>query len=256
MRRLYGYAHDVFVAAAVCPHPPLLVPEVAGRAAPELDDLRTACTTAVTAMLEADPDAVVCVGDGPRLGRYDESDGGTLAPYGVDVRAGGSGSSDLPLALTIGAWLLDRAAWTGPRRYFALPQETTGPDCGQMGEKVSAADLRVGVLAMGDGSARRSTSAPGYLDDRAEPFDAEVARALSEPDLRWLADALPPVACAELWVAGRTAWQFLAGAATQTPQDTGPDTEPTTGLITGLTARMHYDAAPYGVGYLVADWTT
>ena len=23
-----------------------------------------------------------------------------------------------------------------------------------------------------------------------------------------------------------------------------------------LEARMHYDAAPYGVGYFVADWTT
>src|SRR3990170_3172332 len=121
MRRLYGYAHRVFAAAAVCPHPPLLVPEVAQGAAPELDDLRTACTAAVTAMLEAQPDAVVCVGDGPQLGRYDESDGGTLRPYGVAARAGGGGSDDLPLALTIGAWLLDNAAWTGPRRIVQQP---------------------------------------------------------------------------------------------------------------------------------------
>jgi hypothetical protein len=243
MGRLYGYAHRVFVAAAVCPHPPLLVPEVAQRAAPELDDLRTACTTAVTAMLEAQPDAVVCVGDGPRLGRYDEADGGTLRPYGVDVRAGGTDSDDLPLALTLGAWLLDRAAWTGPRRCFALPSETTATECVEMGQKIAAADLRVGVLAMGDGSAKRGSGAPGYHDERAEPFDAEVARALAGADAQWMADALPPMACAELWVAGRTAWQFLAGAATQIPQGAG------------LSARMHYDAAPYGVGYFVADWT-
>jgi hypothetical protein len=244
MRRLYGYAHRVFVAAAVCPHPPLLVPEVAQRAASELDDLRAACTAAVTAMLDTGPDAVVCVGDGPRLGRYDESDGGTLRPFGVDVRAGGDASDDLPLALTVGAWLLDRSAWTGPRRYFALPQETTAPECVETGQKIAAAGLRVGVLAMGDGSAKRGTRAPGYVDERAEPFDAEVARALAEADCGWLADALPPIACAELWVAGRAAWQFLAGAATQVRQGTE------------LAARVDYDAAPYGVGYVVARWTT
>jgi hypothetical protein len=218
----------VFVAAAVCPHPPLLAPPVARQAAAELDDLRTACTAAVAGMLESAPDVVICVGDGPTLRTYDEHDGGTLRGFGVDLHTGGDGSEGLPLALTMGAWLLDRAAWSGPRRYFALPQETTPQECVEMGQKIAAADLRVGVLAMGDGSARRSTQAPGYLDDRAEPFDAAVAQALAGADLEWLS--------------GRQAWQFLAGAATQTAHDTA------------VAARMHYDAAPYGVGYLVAGW--
>jgi hypothetical protein len=233
----------VFAAAAVCPQPPLMVPAVAQRSAHELDRLRTVCTAAVTAMLESAPDVVVCVGDGPQLSTYDESAGGTLREYGVDTCAGGA-TGELPLALTIGAWLLDRVAWRGPRRYFAIPQETTPEECVEMGEKVAGADLRLGVLAMGDGSAKRSTTAPGYLDARAGPFDSEVARALAAPDLTWLAQGLTPLACAELWVAGRPAWQFLAGAAAQTERGTR------------LEARMHYDAAPYGVGYFVADWTT
>ena len=223
----------------------MMLPEVAQRSTHQLDRLRTACTAAVTAMLESAPDVVICVGDGPHLSRYEESAGGTLREYGVDVRAGG-GTVALPLALTIGAWLLDRVAWRGPRRYFAIPQETTPEECVEMGQRIAAADLRVGVLAMGDGSAKRSTTAPGYLDDRAGPFDADVARALAAPDLTWLAEGIPPLACAELWVAGRTAWQFLAGAA-QSAQ-TVPDAH--------VEARMHYDAAPHGVGYLVADWTT
>jgi len=233
----------VFAAAAVCPQPPLLLPEMAQRSTPELDRLRAACMAAVTTMLEAAPDVVVCVGDGPRLYRYDESAGGTMREYGVDVTAGGS-TAELPLALTLGAWLLDQVAWRGPRRYCAVPQERTPQECVEMGEKVAGADLRVGVLAMGDGSAKRSTAAPGYLDERADPFDTEVARALAAPDLTWLAQGIPPLVCAELWVAGRPAWQFLAGAATQTAQDER------------VLARMHYDAAPYGVGYFVADWTT
>jgi len=234
----------VFVSAAVCPQAPLLLPEIAQRSTHELERLRTACTAAVTAMLECGPDVVICVGEGPRLDSYDESAGGTLREFGVDVHAGGQ-TAELPLSLTVGAWLLDHVGWPSPRRYFAIPQERMPEECVEMGEKIAAADVRVGVLAMGDGSARRSTTAPGYLDERAGPFDTEVARALAGPDLTWLAQGLPPLACAELWVAGRPAWQFLAGAATQkTPGGAH------------VAARMRYDAAPFGVGYFVADWTT
>lgn len=231
----------MLAAAAVCPHPPLLVPEVARSTTAPIDELRAACTTAVGELLAAAPDVVVCVGDGPDLRRYDESDGGTLRGYGVDVRAGGNGSDDLPSALTLGAWLLDRAGWSGPRRYIAMPRETTAEQCRDLGETTVSADLAVGVLAMGDGSAKRGEHAPGYLDDRAEPFDAAVAKALAGPDPTWLADHVAPVACAELWVAGRQAWQFLAGAAS-TPGGR-------------LAAHLHYDAAPFGVGYFVATWT-
>ncbi|GAB3872605.1 hypothetical protein GCM10027610_138320 [Dactylosporangium cerinum] len=41
-------------AAAVCPHPPMLVPEVAAGAAGELDDLRAACRAAVAHLDTAD----------------------------------------------------------------------------------------------------------------------------------------------------------------------------------------------------------
>lgn len=232
----------MFVAAAVCPHPPLLAPRVARQASGELDGLRSACSAAVASVLEAAPDVVICVGDGPAMRTFDEHDGGTLRGFGVDLHTGGDRSESLPLALTMGAWLLDRAGWTGPRRYLALPQETTPQECVETGQKIAAADLRIGVLAMGDGSARRSTTAPGYLDGRAEPFDTAVAQALAAADVEWLSDALSPVVCAELLVAGRPAWQFLAGAATQTAHDDA------------VTARMYYEAAPYGVGYLVAGW--
>jgi hypothetical protein len=234
----------VFVSAAVCPHPPLLVPEVAQQPAAELDDLRRACDEAVAAMLGALPEVVVVAGDGPQMHRYDETDGGTLRGLGVDVRAGGAGSDALPLAHTLGAWLLDRAGWTGPRRYLALPRETTPAQCVETGQKTAAAGLRVAVLAMGDGTARRSEQAPGYLDGRAAPLDAEIARALAGPDLAWLGENPPPVACADLWVAGRQAWQFLAGAASQVEGGEPVD------------ASVGYDAAPYGVGYFVATWAT
>ena len=52
------------VAAAVLPHPPLLVPELAGAAAPELAPLRAACHEALSAVVAA-ADLTILIGDGP-----------------------------------------------------------------------------------------------------------------------------------------------------------------------------------------------
>ena len=52
------------IAAAVCPHPPLLVPEVAAGAASELDDLRAACLAAIEHLSAADHLVVVHEGTG------------------------------------------------------------------------------------------------------------------------------------------------------------------------------------------------
>jgi hypothetical protein len=52
----------VLVAAAVCPHTPLLVPALAGAAQTELYDLRSACHAAVAALRDTGPDLLVVVG--------------------------------------------------------------------------------------------------------------------------------------------------------------------------------------------------
>jgi hypothetical protein len=89
---------------------------------------------------------------------------------------------------------------------------------------------------MGDGSARRSIKAPGYVDDRAGGFDAAVAAALAEgPEA---VAALDGALAGELLAAGWPAWQVLAGAAAGSAWDTA----------------VSYDDAPYGVGYVVARW--
>ena len=72
------------VAAAVLPHPPLLVAELAGAAAAELDPLRAACRQALTAVTEA-ADLTVVVGDGPVWGVPEPSAPGSFHPYGADV---------------------------------------------------------------------------------------------------------------------------------------------------------------------------
>jgi len=231
----------VFVAGAVCPHPPLIVPQVARGAASELDDLRTACRAAIKTIVAAAPDMIICFASDPGLERveqYGPDAGGSLRRYGVEVSVGGNGER-LGLGLTVGAWLLDGAGWDGRRTHIGLPLGG-GFDAGS---DLAAGTTAVGVLAIGDGSAKRSHQAPGYFDERAAAFDAEVVRALSSADLEWFATHPDAGLAAELWCTGGPAWQALAGAATQAPAGAG------------IVGDIGYDAAPYGVGYVVGTWS-
>ncbi|CAM5284348.1 putative protein OS=Streptomyces glaucescens OX=1907 GN=SGLAU_24940 PE=4 SV=1 [Streptomyces glaucescens] len=110
--------------------------------------------------------------------------------------------------------------------------------CIEVGRDIAGRAGRVALLVMGDASACRTVKAPGYLDARAEPFDAQVARALGAADVAALR-ALDTGLARELKVSGRAPWQVLAGAA----QDAG------------LSGALLYEDAPYGVGYVVAAWS-
>ena len=218
---------------AFCPQPPLLLPAVAGTPSPELGELRAAVSAAVQALLEQRPEVVVVVGDGADGLRFGPGDAGDLRGLGVDlelpfagwVRPGGSRT---PVAHLIGAWLLDQAGHGGSRL-------GVGPD--DLGTALSDVPGPVGVLAMGDGSARRSEKAPGYLDPAAGPFDAAVAAALAAGDTAALA-ALDPAEGERLLAAGVPVWRAVGAALDGRP----------------VVARLRYDDAPYGVGYLVAEW--
>jgi hypothetical protein len=219
----------VLTSAAVCPHPPLLLPQVAGGAAPELDGLRAACAEAVRRL---SGDLVVVVGSGPQTRDFGEDAAGSLRPYGPDVTVG-SGDPVLPLSLTIGRWLLGER----PALYRSVADDATEESCARLGAELAGLAASVALLVMGDGSACRTERAPGYLDERAEGFDAGVARALAEADTGALS-GIDPALAAELHAAGRAPWQVLAGAA----------------CGSRLTGTLLADEAPYGVGYLVASW--
>src|SRR6185437_6910436 len=77
----------MLVAAAVCPCPPLLVPEVAAGAAPELDALRAACLDAIGVLAAARPDRLVVLGptDEAGSGPYPQGAIGSFRGFGVDL---------------------------------------------------------------------------------------------------------------------------------------------------------------------------
>ncbi|MGY4769292.1 class III extradiol dioxygenase subunit B-like domain-containing protein [Kribbella sp. CWNU-51] len=225
------------VAAAVCPHPPLLVPEVASGAAPDLDDLRAACLAAIDQLSTAS--SVLVVGAAAARATYPAAAGGSFGPYGAPGVRIGTGDPVLPLSLAVGGWLLEQTkAAQLPRAYVAVPVDATAAECRQLGQEIADGNDRIGLLVMGDGSARRSEHSPVHLHPRAEIFDTTVATALQHRDLDVL-NALDPDLAAELHAAGRAPWQVLAGAL----------------MATSLTGDLTYHAAPYGVGYFVASFT-
>ncbi|MEU8513067.1 hypothetical protein AB0C76_15980 [Kitasatospora sp. NPDC048722] len=232
----------MLVAAAVCPCPPLLVPEVAAGAASELDALRAACDEALAALVAAGPELVVVVGAGPGAEVWTEGGAGSFHRYGVPLVAklpgGRVEGPQLAPSLTVGAWLLERAGVTLPTHACAVPEDAPADRMLGLGQGLAGLADRVALLVLGGGSACRTVKAPGYLDERAEGYDAALAAALGSADLPALA-ALDAALAAELKADGRAPWQVLAGAAEGA----------------GLTARLGYQDAPYGVGYFVASWS-
>ncbi|MFB7053755.1 class III extradiol dioxygenase subunit B-like domain-containing protein [Streptomyces vinaceus] len=235
----------MLVAAAVCPAPPLLVPDVAAGAAPELADARTACSDALAVLAASRPDLLVVVGaaDQDHRGPYPQGSRGGFHGFGVgaDVQLGDGeeGPRLLPPSLAVGAWLLRRARWgAAPVEGLGVGEPLEAARCLETGRELAAREERVALLVMGDGSACRTLKAPGYLDERAAAFDAAAGRALAAADTASLA-ALDAGLAQELQAAGRAPWQVLAGAAEGA----------------GLDGRLLYEDAPYGVGYFVAAWS-
>jgi hypothetical protein len=264
------------VAVAVCPHPPLLVPELAPGDDAILSELRAACAAAVDRLADAAPTELYVIGAGTGATRiHPPGSRGSFTGYGPAVEvtfSGGTATAEapagetpatevsprnvspdgLPLALLAGGWLAARSGLAGlPTTGVAVPADLAPDECAALGREIAgttsggaAADpapadptARRALLVMGDGSARHSEHAPAHLDPRAEAFDATVAGALETADTGSLA-RLDPTLAAELAAQGRAAWQVLAGAA-----GTGR-----------WTASLDYAASPFGVGYFVATW--
>jgi hypothetical protein len=227
----------VIARAVLCPSPPLLARELTGRAI-VLPELRDACAAAVAHLVKADSDVVAVVGAGAGTATWDADGRLDVPSYGPSAGKT-TGTRALPLALGLGAMLLDNAGYAGPRLLQAVGEDEPPPSCLRLGESLAAVSPRVGLLIVGDGSARRGPSAPGHFDERARPFDAEVARAICGGDMAALA-ALDPALARELMATGRPAWQVLAGALGFAPESSPPS------------AEILYADDPFGVAYIVA----
>src|SRR5512132_1170868 len=187
------------VAAAVLPHPPLLVPELAGTAAPELDPLRAACHQALAAVVAA-AGLTIVVGDGPVWAVPEPSALGSFGPYGADLQVTLPALTDLdlpalppparlpelPLSLAVAAHLLAGLDPPPARLFAATVPASLGPGAAAaIGRALTAATRDgsagsgpAGLVVMGDLSACRTEQAPGAFRAEAADLDASVSEAL------------------------------------------------------------------------------
>jgi hypothetical protein len=234
----------MLIAAAVCPHPPLLIPEATGDPGardPELGGLRTACRQAVDALLAERPDLIALVGASEHTAEYPAQAPGRLHDFGVPLTIGqANGERALPLSLTIGKWLL-AGRETPPTAWWGVEAGAPPAECLQLGEKLAELAPRVALLALGDGPGRRARAAPAAADPEADRYDDRVAGALAAADPQALA-ALDPRYDGPLEIAGRAAWQVLAGAAGDEQSHAA------------FHAELRYRGVPFEVSYVVASW--
>ncbi len=210
--------------------------------------LRSAVLDIVRAFAAVTGDwTVVGVGAGDRT--FGPETVGTFRGFGVDVRVGLSraavagtrpADAELPLAVLIGGWLRGQVAPDAVAEARIVPADAPAEHCQETGAKLRAEldgdDEARGVLVVADGAATLSVKAPGYLDERARPVQDRLDHALSAGD-RAALRALDPGLCSELGLAGRPAYQVLAGLFGADP------------LV-----ETRYCDAPFGVGYHVSLW--
>ncbi|HEV8425189.1 MAG TPA: hypothetical protein VGS14_08380 [Actinomycetes bacterium] len=143
-------------AAAFLPHPPLLVPALAGAAAPELDPLRHACRLALEAVIAA-AGTTVLIGDGPVWGVPNAAATGSFRPYGADLEVvlpalldldltdlpEPARLADLPLSLAVAAYLLAGLDTPPARLLAATAPASLGPGAAAtIGRHLAAAAQR------------------------------------------------------------------------------------------------------------------
>ncbi|WP_420040151.1 class III extradiol ring-cleavage dioxygenase family protein [Gordonia sp. MP11Mi] len=233
---------------AIVPSAPLLVPELSGRDATEVVEVRAAVLDAARSLGAAAHSWIAIGVDGPpRL----------FSAFGVDVPVavspsrrtpdaglGGTGSEadPMPLAMLIACWCRGQADAAVELRRVVVDSDATGDDAYRIGVElaatIAAAPEPIGVLVVADGATALSPSAPGGGDrESAHRLQHLIDTSVAAGDVDQLA-ALDVNACELDGVTSRAVFATLAGLCADLDVD----------------ACLRYAGAPYGVGYTVATW--
>jgi hypothetical protein len=147
-------------------------------------------------------------------------------------------AADLPLSLTIGAWLIRAAGWTGAADGLAVNvAPDSASDAVGAGKELRDSAMDVGLVVIGDGSARLTTASPGYVHPGAQRRQRDVEAAFSRGDAQYLLD-VDPLRATELMASGRAPWQLAAASLGEAP----------------LRVPVFATDDRYGVGYVAAAW--
>jgi len=157
---------------------------------PPPDEVRRPALLAIGEMLNAQPEIVIVIAEGPRDEVFEDHTSLHLHRLG-GMRDDSSNARSLPIPLAIGAALLQDAGWSGPVEFHSV-----ATNANVLGEQITSDPRNVGLLLLANGSACSSVAAPGSLHPDAHGFNAdflEFLRSPSEPQL----SRLSQVACAD-----------------------------------------------------------
>src|SRR5712691_7241757 len=132
----------MIVAAAVCPSPPLLIPELTG-AQQVATELRRACHASVAELTAAAPEVIALVGAAERTRTWNGAATFDLARFAPRLSAGAGqgpdpGPAGLPSALGVGNWLLDQAGCQVIRVLQSVAQDEAPARCADIGARLAA----------------------------------------------------------------------------------------------------------------------
>lgn len=227
----------------------LLVPEVATGAAHELADLREAALRAVGELV-ADVDRILVVAGTNEVDAPQPVASNVVASWSrigldfeipLDGRLGDntdeseSDGRQIPIAVALGAWLLNACSDVTPREYLAVPVD---PAAAPHHEAVSAD--RLGILVLADGSCTRGPKAPGAQVDGAIEHDQALQEALASVDTAWFLDPRRVDDAQRFKAQGLAAWALAARVISRQG-----------GAWSG---QVLATADPYGVFYVVSTW--
>ncbi|HEU5039123.1 MAG TPA: hypothetical protein VFT70_19100 [Nocardioides sp.] len=208
-----------------------LLPEYAGAQDP-VCELRAACRAAVAWAAEDGPVAVLGSAQGRRVAESLLGEGGLDTPSlvprdGYSTTEAGSGS----LVPRDGYSTTEAGSGSFvPRDGYSTTEAGSGSFVPRDG--YSTTEAGAGLLVVGNGSAKRRDTSPGYVDERAIGFDEDLGARLRSGELAGIDAAL----ARELW-ADTEAIAELGGV-----------------LPPGVAGTVDYEDDPYGVQYWVVRW--
>lgn len=220
---------------AIIPSAPVLIPELAGAAANEVADLRSAVFTCVSAL----PQRWIAIGVGTDEQTIGPTSAGTFAGYGVDIPValspGAHRVQPLPLCALMTGWVRGQVkpgASAQVHCYASTDDRDAAAAHGrELRDRLAALAEPVGVLVVADGANSLSAAAPGGHDPDSPALQDALDDALASGDAA-------AVARLSANAVGRVAFDVLAGLIAESPQ----------------TSTEHYRGAPYGVGYFAGLW--
>ncbi|MHA6799055.1 class III extradiol ring-cleavage dioxygenase family protein [Bounagaea algeriensis] len=230
----------------VLPFPPLLAPELTVRSTPEVQQLRDACSRAVSSLTDEATEWVALGVDQSGERRCAPESAGSFAGFGVDRvvtlsrerAAAGQVDRELPLQALVAGLLREQAGHPSVDVRLLGPN-TSADRAWRVGAAIASGSSPRALLVFADGSNRRDGRSPYAPDLRAPAFDERVRSLLAAADVAGLR-ALDAGTGSELGVYGVPALWAAAAAAEQSGQSWTP--------------RVEYSAAPFGVAYHVAVW--